>query len=183
MGEARSRRVFFALWPDDEAVGRLSALAHKQAAGGGRLTRPASLHMTLVFVGPVTLTGVGQLEGIAAGVRVDAFDLSIDCMGFWPQHGIMWAGCRQPPATLGRLGELLVADLRAAGFAIDHHPGSALVPHITLARSARCKSLQQPEMTIRWRISEFALVETRLHPSAASYKTLASFPLEEADAG
>lgn len=180
MSEARSRRVFFALWPDDEATGHLSALAHNLAAGGGRVMRPAALHLTLAFVGAVTSTQVAQLEMIAAGVRAHGFDLNLDRLGFWPQRGILWAGCRQSPMPLRRLVELLTADLRAAGFAIDHRSGSAQVPHITLARRARCASLPRLGSPIGWRVSEFALVETHLHPSAASYKTLASFPLDEA---
>ena len=52
MSEARSCRVFFALWPDDEATAHLSALAHDLTArGGARVMRPASLHLTLAFVG------------------------------------------------------------------------------------------------------------------------------------
>ena len=183
MTEARSRRVFFALWPDDEATGHLAVLAqHLAAASGGRVMRPAALHLTLAFVGSVTPTQVGQLEGIAAGVRAGAFELSLDRLGFWPQRGILWAGCLLPPAPLQRLVELLGAALRAAGFAIDHRSGAAQVPHITLARRARCRSLPRLETPIRWRVSEFALVETHLHPSAASYKTLASFPLAEPEA-
>jgi 2'-5' RNA ligase len=183
MTEARSRRVFFALWPDDEAVSHLSALAHDLTArGGGRVMRPASLHLTLAFVGSVTPTQVGQLEDIAAGVRADAFDLSLDRLGFWPQRGILWAGCRQTLAPLRRLTDSLATELRAAGFAIDPR-SAAQVPHITLARRARCASLPRLGAPIGWRASEFALVETHLHPSAASYKTVAGFPLHEADAG
>ena len=107
MTEARSRRVFFAVWPDDEAVSHLSALAHDLAArGGGRVMRPASLHLTLAFVGSVTPARLVRLEQIAAAVHADAFDLSLDRLGFWPQRGILWAGCRQsppPPEAAGRV--------------------------------------------------------------------------------
>lgn len=180
MSEARSRRVFFALWPDGEATGHLSALAHNLSAGGGRVMRPAALHLTLAFVGAVTSTQVAQLVDIAAGVHAPAFDLSLDRLGFWPQRGILWAGCRQSPAPLRRLVELLAADLRAAGFAIDHRSASAQVAHVTLARRVRCAALPRLGSPIGWRVGEFALVETHLHPSAASYKTLASFSLDDA---
>jgi 2'-5' RNA ligase len=184
MTEARSHRVFFALWPDDEATGHLYALAHHLTSrGGGRVMRPAVLHLTLSFVGSVTPVQIDQLEGIAAGIRAEAFDLSLDRLGFWPQRGILWAGCRQSPPPLRRLADLLAAALRDAGFVIDHPSGSAPVPHVTLARRARCISLPRLGTPIRWRVSEFALVESHLHPSAASYKTLASFPLAEVGAG
>ena len=182
MTEARSRRVFFALWPDDEATGHLSALAQSLATGGGRVIRPASLHLTLAFVGAVTSTQVVQLAEIAAAVRAGAFDLALDRLGFWPQRGILWAGCRQTPAALIHLLDALAFELRRAGFAIDHRFGTDRVPHITLARRVRCPSLPRLGTPIRWRVSEFALVESHLHPSAASYRTLASFALKGAEA-
>lgn len=183
MNEARSHRVFFALWPDQEAVAHLAALAHSlTGSGGGRLMRPATLHMTLAFIGSVTPTRLVELERIAAGIRAPAFDLSLDRLGFWPQRGILWAGCNTLPPSLRVLSERLAAALREAGFAIDHRAGAAQVAHVTLARRIRCASLPRLETPVRWRVDEFALVETHLHPSAASYKTLASFSLDEAAA-
>lgn len=183
MSEARSHRVFFALWPDDEATAHLSALAHDLTArGGGRVMRPNALHLTLAFVGAVTPAQIPRLEEIAGAVRAESFDLSLDRLGFWPQRGILWAGCRSTPAPLRRLAGALVADLRAAGFAIDHRSGADLVPHITLARRARCASLPRLGTPIGWQVSEFSLVESHLHPSAASYSVPARFPLAAADA-
>lgn len=184
MSEARSRRVFFALWPDDEASAHLSALAQDLTSrGGGRVMRPASLHLTLAFVGSVTPAQIPRLEEIAGAVRAEAFELSLDRLGFWPRGGILWAGCRQPPSSLRRLVGTLAADLRSAGFAIDRRAGADLAPHVTLARRARCASLPRLGTPIGWQVGEFALVESHLHPSAASYRTLSRFPLAEADAG
>ncbi|MDA8259707.1 MAG: RNA 2',3'-cyclic phosphodiesterase [Betaproteobacteria bacterium] len=183
MSEARSRRVFFALWPDPEAVGHLAALAQSLAgSSGGRLMHPATLHLTLAFIGSVTPTRLAELERIAAGIRAPAFDLSLDRLGFWPQRGILWAGCSTLPPSLRILSGRLAAALRAAGFAIAHRAGATLVPHVTLARRIRCAALPRLETPVRWRVDEFALVESHLHPSAASYKTLAGFPLAEAAA-
>ena len=183
MTEPRSRRVFFGTWPDKAATCRLSALAQElAAAGGGRPTRSTALHLTLAFVGAVAPGRVAELEETAAGVRGEAFELSLDRLGFWPQRGILWAGCRRPPAPLIRLRERLVAGVRDAGFAIDHGSAAGHVPHLTLARRVRCASLPRLETPIRWRVGEFALVESHLNSSAASYATLASFALDRADA-
>ena len=178
MTEARSHRVFFALWPDDEAVGHLSALAHSLAGQGGRVMRPATLHLTLAFVGSVTATRLGELESIGAAIRGEAFELSLDRLGFWPQRGILWAGCRSAPSPLRRLCERLATELEAAGFALDRRTGAGQTPHVTLARRVRCQSLPRLETPIRWQVGEFALVESHLHPSAASYRTRAIFPLD-----
>ena len=48
---------------------------------------------------------------IAAGVRAEAFELSLDRLGFWPQRGILWAGCRQAPAPLRVLAEALAVSV------------------------------------------------------------------------
>lgn len=180
MGEARSHRVFFALWPDHEAAGQLSALAHS-LAGGGRPLRPTALHLTLAFVGSVTPTQLALLAELGARVRGVAFDLSLDRIGFWPQRGILWAGCNRTPPPLRDLAGRLAGALRDAGFSGDTRAGTALLPHVTLARRIRCGSLPQLETPIRWRADEFTLVESYLHPSAASYKILARFALDAAD--
>lgn len=180
MSEARSRRVFFALWPDEQATAHLGALAHNLAAGSGRVMRPASLHLTLAFVGSVTPTQAAEIEEIAADLRADPFELSLDRLGFWPQRGILWAGCRQTPAPLRRLSEGLATALRGAGFTIDPRSSSSQVPHVTLARRVRSSSLPRLGTPICWPVSEFALVESHLHPAAASYQTLARFTLDEA---
>lgn len=177
MGEARPHRVFFGIWPDAEAAGQLSALAHSLAGRGGRVTRAASMHLTLAFVGAVTPTRLAELETIAADVRDEAFELCLDRLGFWPQRGILWAGCRQTPPALRRLAEALATALRGAGFDLDPRAGASQVPHVTLARRVRCQSLPRLETPIRWRVEEFALIESHLHPAAASYRTRAMFPL------
>jgi 2'-5' RNA ligase len=176
---APSRRVFFALWPGEEAAGHLSALVqHLTSRGGGRVTPPAALHLTLAFIGAVTPSQIDELECLAAGVHAEAFDLRLDRLGFWPQRGILWAGCRESPPALRRLADRLVVNLRAAGFAIADRQ----MPHVTLARAARCISLPRLGAPIFWRISEFALVESHLHPSAASYQPLVKFQLAEPNA-
>lgn len=184
MSEVPLRRVFFALWPDDEASSHLSVLARDLTTrGGGRVICPSSLHLTLAFVGPVAADRIPRLEEIAGAVRAESFELSLDRLGFWPQRGILWAGCRQTPAPLRALAGALVAGLRAAGFAIDARSAAGMSPHVTLARRARCASLPRLGTPINWQVGAFALVESHLQPSAASYRTLAGFPLAAAAAG
>lgn len=181
MNDRATRRVFFALWPEAGAASHLAVLAQELAAGSGRVMHPACLHLTLAFVGTVTSAQVAQLERIAAGIRAKAFALSLDRLGFWPQRGILWAGCRRASAPLRGLAEILAADLRSAGFSIDHRPGAGFVPHVTLARGARCLALPRLATPIRWPVGGFVLVESRLRPAPANYQTLACFALDETD--
>lgn len=177
---ARSHRVFFALWPDAEAMSHLAALGHTLASPGSRPIRPHALHLTLAFIGSVTSVQLAQLPVIAGGIRGEAFELGLDRLGFWPRRGILWAGCRQTPSPLRRLFESLSQALAAADFPLARHD-DGLVPHVTLARRVRCRDLPRLEAPIAWHVDEFSLIESHLHPSAASYRTLARFPLAGAD--
>jgi 2'-5' RNA ligase len=191
---AQKHRVFFALWPDAEEASHLAALGENLAGEcGGRAIPAANLHMTLAFIGAVTPAQLDQLVALAAEVRGEAFDLCLDRLGFWPQRGIVWAGCRReaPCSALpsGRLqraskevplgrrllfGEL-AANVRAAGFALDACPP---VPHVTLARRARCASLPRLGTPLGWRVNEFALVESIAQPLGVRYETRARFALD-----
>lgn len=177
---AVAHRVFFALWPDVpalEALDRLASVAVERC-GGRRMCRD-SLHLTLAFIGAVSAEPLAQLQEIATGVRATAYELTLDRLGCWPHNRILWAGCSRPPPRQRRLFEALVAPLAQAGFQLDRRPH---LPHVTLARNARCDAglpdLAQP---IRWRVREFALVESRLLPSGALYRNLAHWPLDESD--
>ncbi|MCF8178518.1 MAG: RNA 2',3'-cyclic phosphodiesterase [Sulfuritalea sp.] len=184
MNSSRTHRVFFALWPDAETASHLAALAQELArSGGSRLIHPESLHLTLAFIGSVTPIQLGQLEAIGKRVSAAPFDLNLDRLGFWPQRGILWAGCRQLPVPLKQLFASLNTELSAAGFVIGDHSGFARIPHVTLARRTRCSEVPRLGASISWRASEFALIESHLQSSGSRYETLASFGLEEAHPG
>lgn len=171
----RRRRVFFALWPDGEAAGHLEALGHALAPKGAKVVHGEKLHMTLAFIGAVDDAGVERLMEAADRVRAEPFELRLDRLGFWPQGGILYAGCRETPSRQRLLLQALGRELAAEGFAPDKRP---YVPHVTLARRVRGLSLPRLETPVAWRAEEFALVESHLHPSAASYETLATWSLD-----
>lgn len=179
MSTAQKHRVFFALWPDAETASHLAALGENLVGGcGGRVMPAANLHMTLAFIGAVTPAQIERLVALAAEVSGEAFDLRLDRLGFWPQRGILWAGCRTAPSPQSRLFSELAAGVRAAGFALDARPP---VPHVTLARRARCASLPRLGTPVGWRADEFALVESIAQPVGVRYRVLETFTLDLPD--
>ena len=182
-------RVFFALWPTAEALGHLEVLAGdllEYAAGHPRRTPVDNLHLTLAFVGGVPASRLDALYACAARVSAQAFELSLDRFGFWPQGGILWAGCG-PPAPLSaadepsrqrrlltQLANELRAQLQAHGFTPDPQP---FTPHVTLARGVRRADLPRLGTPVRWRADEFVLLESQRGVKGSNYATLASFPL------
>lgn len=67
---ASTRRVFFALWPDEPLRSSFMHATHELArAAGGRLVAPRNLHVTLLFLGPVAEDRLTELTALAAEVR------------------------------------------------------------------------------------------------------------------
>ena len=210
--EISKHRVFFALMPDDEIASHLLALGHHVAArGGGRLMPVQNLHLTLAFIGSVTATQMDTLIACAHTVS-DAFITSLAAadqsegeldlrvclnrLGFWPQGGVLWAGCRLSPSHqrrpfaepsamksalhAGALPWMLAAQLKsallAAGFPMTL-ASSHFVPHVTLARRVRCASLPRLGSPLGWSVREFFLLESIPQGMYPRYETRAVFPL------
>lgn len=208
-------RVFFALLPDDEVASHLLALGHHVAArGGGRLTPVQNLHLTLAFMGSVTSTQMETLVTCAQSVSdavsdelIAAFGAENDSagepdwrvrlnrLGFWPQGGVLWAGCRLPPCHqrrffaepsamrlalhAGALPWILAARLKSALSAARLPPPMTphFVPHVTLARGVRCASLPRLGSPLDWSVREFVLLESIPQAMHPRYEVRAVFPL------
>ena len=171
-------RVFFALWPPPEAARQLSAVADSFAqCAGGRATRQATVHLTLAFLGDVTLERLPDLERAARNVRAEAFDLTLDQFGLWHHNRIFWAGCSAVPPALVELASALSAVLQAAGFKVADARRN-FTPHVTLVRKVKALVAPLPPgQTLPWWCTKFVLVRSLLSATGASYQTLAEFSL------
>lgn len=138
--------------------------------------RRDGLHITLAFIGAAAPDRMAALQEAAGRVRAAPFDLTLDRLGYWPHNRILWAGCSQMPSSQRRLFAELAEALAAEGFVLDQRPH---VPHVTLVRNARCRSLPSLKMPIRWHVDTFALVESCQQPEGSCYQTLTSWHLQE----
>lgn len=169
-----SRRVFFALWPDEPVRRTLAALADSvHAECGGRQVRAANIHLTLVFVGNIAPERVAELERLAGALAAPAFEFAIDSLQYWRHNRVVFAGMSEIPAALGTLVDGLSASLRDAGFTLETRPYR---PHITLARNAQRAPSSRVLEPLAWNARDFALIESR-PGGASSYETLARWPL------
>lgn len=176
MNEAK-HRLFFALWPDPELAEHLHALGVelvRQAHGRGRPMAPATLHLTLAFVGAVSRAQRDELVEAAAKIIAPEFEMTLDRLGFWPRGGIVYVAGEIVPSRQRRLFDALAELLVAQGIAADPRPWQ---PHVTLARNVR--GLRPPRLGegLHWRARDFVLVESHLHPAGARYEILGRWPL------
>jgi 2'-5' RNA ligase len=172
--EARLR-LFFALWPPEPAARSLHAWAEAaHAQTGGRVTRAATIHLTLAFLGDVAGDRVAPVIDCGRRVRGSAFDLKLDEGRWWEHNRIVWAGPRAMPEPLRDLAAQLDHHLQAGGFRTEKREFKA---HLSLVRRASGGNALPPFEPVEWRAGEFVLVRSALTPAGPAYTTLSRFSL------
>ncbi|HWP94762.1 MAG TPA: RNA 2',3'-cyclic phosphodiesterase [Gammaproteobacteria bacterium] len=176
-----TRRLFFALWPDDavrEALRRETR--HAVRRSGGRPVPVANLHLTLRFLGNVAAERVEAVFAVAAGITgIAATSLQLDRYGWFPQARVFWLGTDTVPAPLAALAGRLEAGLVAAGFEPEPRPFQA---HVTLARKVARAPAVEPPHPVTWPVYDFALIESHTARRGACYEVVGRWPLAGAPA-
>lgn len=158
----RTRRLFFALWPDSNV---------RQC--GGRPVSPRNYHITLAFLGSVA---PDRFEEICAGARtlsVPNFRLALSRFGYWPRPRVFWMGASRCPPLLRSLHHGLWSQLDLLGFTREPR---AFEPHVTLCRKVRAAPALPPATPVSWMVNEFVLVESVTAPKGPVYEIVARFP-------
>lgn len=171
----RRQRLFFALWPDDEARQRFAAIASKSLKRRGRKIRPENLHLTLAFLGPVSPDVRRCAEDVANGVAATPFTLVFTHLGHFSRSRVIWSGCEETPDALTALVEALRGGLKGCGIEPEVRPYRA---HLTLARKASvAPGFSASHEPVSWPVDAFHLIESKTLSSGARYKILRSWPL------
>ena len=194
-----TRRLFFALWPDEEQRDALhSAIRKSVRACGGRPVPVPSLHVTLAFLGGVPEGRVPELDRIARSVA-DAFPaagqpllVSFDRLAYWARPQILCAlGTRELEAAQAvgepheadaagapALSATLKNETAAAGFSPDLKLFRA---HVTVARKVAQAPSELALQPVLWRFDAFALIESRTDPAGPIYSVIESYSLVKAE--
>jgi len=168
-------RLFFALWPPEQVADSMHAWAERaHATTGGRVTRAATIHLTLAFLGDVSGDRVAALIDCARRVRGRPFDLKLDEGRWWEHNRIVWAGPRRMPEPLKDLAAQLDSVLKAGGFKTEKREFKA---HISLVRRAEKGEALPAFDPLEWRAEEFVLVRSALSDEGPFYATLSRFSL------
>lgn len=169
------KRLFFALWPDEETGdailrGTRTAVAECE----GRPVLPQNLHITLAFLHVVETGLIPCIEQAALRAATASFDLVLDRVGCWRRSRILWlAPAREAAAGPGALADALWCELAACGFTPEKR---RYRPHVTLARKAK-HPVFDTVPAVRWRAGSFCLVESKTGQRQSEYVILKTFPL------
>lgn len=168
----RRRRVFFALWPDEE-TSRAIVRATRRAvrvSGGAPMARER-LHVTVAFLGGLTAEQLELARGVMP-IGVGPFELELDVLGVWPQSRTLWLAGRRVPPALNELHERLAVALEERGFEREQR---IYRPHVTLARRAR--AVDETVDAIVWPVRDVVLAESLPVPRGVHYEILERWPL------
>lgn len=158
-------------------------MAGKEAACfGGRATRRNTIHLTLAFLGEVPETRLPELCAVADCVNGQSFTMVLDQLGYWRHNRLLWAGSREPVATLEKLVSQLRNALVNSGFLVDAEK-KGFLPHVTLVRKTPANSdlLENQHFPsfepVTWPVDRFVLARSRLSSSGSEYLILRDFSL------
>lgn len=180
---ARTRRLFFALWPDAATRECLNKALRGIVPAQARATHSDDLHITLVFLGSLDASAQHCAEQAAARVpalvptlvSAEPFTLTLDTLGHWQRPRILWLGTAHCPDALLALVSGLRRALQPCELKLDERPYQ---PHLTFARKAQsAAALPALGEPIAWPVSSFALVESQPVRDGARYRALTTWPL------
>jgi 2'-5' RNA ligase len=175
-----TRRLFFALWPDEAQRGELEHAAAKTVRRcGGRPVPPANLHVTLAFLGSVAtvhipeLQRIGHEHGAPFAMHVP-ISLTFARLVHWKEAQILCALTAGESPGARALAVALQEATATIGLSPDRKPFQV---HVTLARKVLRAGTLQPLRPVVWRFDSYALVDSRTEPSGPIYSVVDSFPL------
>ena len=174
MDKANSRRVFFALWPDDEVREKIveAFKLSPQSKLKGRIMRPENLHITLHFIGNVSEEKLDCLDQAAQTIKVEPFEFALDQYGHFYKAKIFWMGCFEIPQRLKKLHEILGEALSNCDYKIDQRP---FAPHITLMRKLIKPGEIENFNSINWKVKNFVLVESVTVEGVIRYEVIKKY--------
>jgi len=165
-----TRRLFFALWPDNRQRDRLRDVIKPVAeVVEGRPVDRRNWHVTLAFIGPFPEHRVPVLLERANAVQVEPFRLIFDRLEYWPRPRIAALCAVTVPPEMQALVDSLNGIMSDLGLKPEDR---IFRPHITAVRNVR--PFQTDRLTQRatteW--SGFELVESVPGPGGVSYVPL-----------
>jgi 2'-5' RNA ligase len=168
------KRLFFALWPENEIRERIYAISRMLPKKCGRRVAKDKLHITLVFLGTINEQQCQDVQQAASKIRSQPFSLDLDKAGKWSGSKVIWLAPSTTPEVLNSLVAELNKSAIKCGIQIENR---SYKPHVTLARKARGPVTYLDIEPFQWKIESFSLVQSETMPEGAQYEVIQSWPL------
>jgi 2'-5' RNA ligase len=163
-----TRRLFFALWPDDRQRDRLREIISPMAklVEGAAVDR-RNWHVTLAYIGDFEERRIPAILERAAEIVVEPFELHFNRLEYWPRPKIASLMTATVPHELERLVAAANSVLVDQGVLPEER---AYRPHITVVRRARPFETQRLAHPAGVEWTGFELVESVSQPGGTTYR-------------
>ena len=162
------KRLFFALWPDDETREQCVSVIKALSSKDGRLVPPGNLHVTLAFLGNIDAATELSVTQAAAKIPVSQMAITFDRINFWRKPGILCLTAQNPDPTVTSLAMSLISQAAQFGIPVDPRP---FTPHVTLVRKVK-RSAQLEFDPVIWSADSFCLMESCSLPEGVEYRVI-----------
>ena len=165
-----TKRLFFALWPDDRQRDQLRELINAVAKTvEGHAVDRRNWHITLAWIGDYPEERIPQLLKRVSEIDFEPFRLSFDRLEFWARPRIASLTAATVPEELHLVVTALENVLQDEGVVKETR---TYRPHITVSRNARTFTTERlaQRTSIEW--SSFELVESVPGREGAFYRPL-----------
>ena len=165
-----TRRLFFALWPDDRQRDRLREVVNSVAKTvEGRPVDRRNWHVTLAFIGVFPEHRIPILHDKASEIEMQPFRLGFDCLEYWPRPKVAALRAQSVPPEMQAVVDALNGILSEVGVRPEDRN---FRPHMTVVRNARQFSTERlaRRATTEW--SGFELMESVSAPGGGGYRPL-----------
>lgn len=186
----KKQRLFFAINLPSELKGELLDYQDQYSQLPVKWTPKANLHITLVFLGETASGKRQKINKTAQSVQKEFSDFKCNLKkvvlappGSTPR--MFWVRVEKKPPLLELQRELEKNLLRVSGTGYQEQSNRDYLPHVTLGRIDQDKWEQLEErvrvtklLNLSFRTDSFELMQSKLKPSGAKYKTLKTFSLK-----
>jgi len=166
-----SKRLFLAL-PLPESIATAVAQWRTQHCGAltGRPVATENLHITLSFLGSVTLPQQQRLCALLEPLAMPSFQLTLDSLAQFPRAAITYLAPSQVAPELIELADCCRQAAIAAGI---EQPQPDYRPHLTLfRRSQQENTLHLAPFQFSWSADQFILYQSIDSPQGVSYRPI-----------
>lgn len=169
-------RSFLALLPDLQLALGIDAWASRQFPSLIRKTSVQNLHITVCFLGDINAKQRCFMEDNLSQTTMEPFNLELDKIGYFPESGALWLGCKSTPASFSVLVKTCRQLANRTSIRVDKKDAE---PHVTLARRIETPiSAPLVAPSFQFAVDELALIESRLTPHGPQYETVMAWHLD-----
>lgn len=161
------KRLFFALWPDQNTRQQCQQVI-QSLPGQGKPVVANNLHVTLVFLGNIDQARQIAITKAANAINIQPMRLIFNHLSFWKKPAVVCLVAEQVDPAVSSLVTQLSMSARQLGIELDDRPYK---PHITLLRKAKSQ-VNIDFNPIHWQSNSFCLVESCSTTSGVEYRVI-----------